>query len=204
MLHIWWSVLPKGFLQHQFCYRKICFWQNDKKKLHHTVLIRYHIWFSNSYDTRIPSHPPQKIKKQSKTKNKQTKKQKQNKHNKNSESNMIHASHKPAVALGVKNKMRRCLYICCQVFNIRRTKSQHLKDYRVVLRLSLPNPLKPDVKSRMKMYSWSSADRRCSNYIWVIDNYIAYEGAPYIRGFTVAGLWSRNYLTGRSRFHKMI
>ena len=38
-----------------------------------------------------------------------------------------------------------------QVSNIRRTKSQHLKDYRNVLRLSLPNPLKPDVKSRMKM-----------------------------------------------------
>ena len=38
-----------------------------------------------------------------------------------------------------------------QVSNIRRTKSQQLKDSRTVLRLSLPNPLKPDVKSRMKM-----------------------------------------------------
>ena len=38
-----------------------------------------------------------------------------------------------------------------QVSNIRRTKSQHIKDCRTVLRLSLPNPLKPDVKSRMKM-----------------------------------------------------
>ena len=38
-----------------------------------------------------------------------------------------------------------------QVSNIRRTKSQHLKDAHTVLRLSLPNPLKPDVKSRMKM-----------------------------------------------------
>ena len=33
--------------------------------------------------------------------------------------------------------------------------------------------------------SWSSADRRCSNYIWVIKNFIAYQGATYIRGFTV-------------------
>ena len=33
--------------------------------------------------------------------------------------------------------------------------------------------------------SWSSADSRCSNYIWVINNFIAYEGATYIRGFTV-------------------
>ena len=43
---------------------------------------------------------------------------------------------------------------CCyyrQVSNIRRTKSQNLNDSRTVLRLSLPNPLKPDVKSRMKM-----------------------------------------------------
>ena len=33
--------------------------------------------------------------------------------------------------------------------------------------------------------SWSSADRRCTNYIWVINNFIAYWGAPYIRDFTV-------------------
>ena len=39
----------------------------------------------------------------------------------------------------------------CQVSNIRRTKSQHLKDSHTVLWLSLPNALKPDVKSRMKM-----------------------------------------------------
>ena len=38
-----------------------------------------------------------------------------------------------------------------QVSNISRTESQHLKDSRTVLWLSLPNPLKPDVKSRMKM-----------------------------------------------------
>ena len=34
-------------------------------------------------------------------------------------------------------------------------------------------------------YNWSSADRRCSNYIWVIHNFIAYQGASYIRDFTV-------------------
>ena len=33
--------------------------------------------------------------------------------------------------------------------------------------------------------SWSSADRRCSNYIWVINNFIAFWGVPYITGFTV-------------------
>ena len=29
--------------------------------------------------------------------------------------------------------------------------------------------------------SWSSAESRCSNYIWVIGNFIAYLSAPYIR-----------------------
>ena len=33
--------------------------------------------------------------------------------------------------------------------------------------------------------SWSSAARRCSNYIRVINNFIAYSGAPCIRGLTV-------------------
>ena len=34
--------------------------------------------------------------------------------------------------------------------------------------------------------SWSSADRRCSSYIWVIDNFIAYWSASYVRDLTVA------------------
>ena len=38
-----------------------------------------------------------------------------------------------------------------QVFNICRTKFLYLKDSHTVVRLSLPNPLKPDVKSEMKM-----------------------------------------------------
>ena len=33
--------------------------------------------------------------------------------------------------------------------------------------------------------SWSSADRRCSNYIWMINNFIAKLGVSYIRGLTV-------------------
>ena len=35
--------------------------------------------------------------------------------------------------------------------------------------------------------SWSSTDRRCSNYIWVIHNIISCYGATYIRGLTVYG-----------------
>ena len=53
--------------------------------------------------------------------------------------------------LGLMAATRQRMFKYRQVSNIRRTKSQHLKDSRSVLRLSLPNPLKPDVKSRMKM-----------------------------------------------------
>ena len=41
------------------------------------------------------------------------------------------------------------------------------------------------VFSREWRCSWSSADRRCSNYIWVINNFIAYKCAYYIRDLTV-------------------
>ena len=41
-----------------------------------------------------------------------------------------------------------------KISHIRRTKSQNLKDSRLIfLQLSLPNPLKPGVESRMKMES---------------------------------------------------
>ena len=43
------------------------------------------------------------------------------------------------------------------------------------------------VLSREWRYSWSSADRRCSNYIWMINNLISNSGAAYIRDLTV--LW---------------
>ena len=47
-----------------------------------------------------------------------------------------------------------------QFSNIKGTESQNINVYRLVLQLSLPNPL--------------IADRRYSNYIWVINNFIAY------------------------------
>ena len=49
------------------------------------------------------------------------------------------------------------------------------------MQLFLPNPL----LSQVWRCSWSSAGRRCSNYIWVINSFIAYWGETYIRGFTV-------------------
>ena len=55
--------------------------------------------------------------------------------------------------------------------SISRTKSPNLNVSCLVLQWSLPNRLKPGWEWRC---SWSSADRRCSNYIWVINNFIAY------------------------------
>ena len=71
-----------------------------------------------------------------------------------------------------------------QVSNIRRTKSQHLKGLVLSCGCLCRIPWS-QMCSREWRCRWSSADRRCSNYIWVIDNFIAYQGASYIRGFTV-------------------
>ena len=81
---------------------------------------------------------------------------------------------------GIKSKCIHCYLVidgdimrlnCHKISNISRTKSQNLNDSDLLLKSSLPNPLKPGREWRC---SWSSADRRCSNYIWVIDNSIAY------------------------------
>ena len=53
------------------------------------------------------------------------------------------------------------------------------------------------VLSREWRCSWSSADRRCSNYIWVINNLIAYWSATYIRDLTVINT-RPSYLTSWS------
>ena len=45
--------------------------------------------------------------------------------------------------------------------------------------------------------SWSSAGRRYSNYIWVINNFDAYTGATYIRGFRVGSGISVSWLMSR-------
>ena len=58
-----------------------------------------------------------------------------------------------------------------KISNIRRTKSPNLNVPRLVLQLYLPKLLMPGI-SREWRCGWSSADRRCSNYIWVINNLI--------------------------------
>ena len=55
--------------------------------------------------------------------------------------------------------------------------------------------------SREWRCSWSSADRRCSNYIWVINNFIAYQGATYIRDLTVQWDWFSSNPLQTELFH---
>ena len=49
------------------------------------------------------------------------------------------------------------------------------------MQLSLPNPLKPGAKSKMKII----ACRRCSNHICLINMFTAYQGVAYVRGLSV-------------------
>ena len=47
--------------------------------------------------------------------------------------------------------MAAVYHVYCKISNIKGTKSQNLNVSRLILQLSLPNPMKPGVKSRMKM-----------------------------------------------------
>ena len=70
-----------------------------------------------------------------------------------------------------------------QVSNISRTKSQ---DLLLVSSCSCLYPIRwSQVLSWEWRCSWSSADRRCTNYIWVIYNLIAHLSASYITDLTV-------------------
>ena len=75
-----------------------------------------------------------------------------------------------------------------KISNIRHNKSQNLKDSRHVCSCLCPIHWK-QVLSWEWRCSWSLACRRCSNYIWVINKFITYYGAPYIRGLTVSALF---------------
>ena len=56
---------------------------------------------------------------------------------------------------------------------------------RLGLQLFFAQYIETQVLSREWRCSWSSANRRCSNYIRVINNLIAYTWASYIRDLTV-------------------
>ena len=70
-----------------------------------------------------------------------------------------------------------------QTFNIRRTRSQHLNVSRLVLQFF------PIHWRQALCREWRcrccSADRRCSNNTWLINDFIAYEGATYLSVLTV-------------------
>ena len=76
----------------------------------------------------------------------------------------------------------KIIIIYHKISNIRCTKSKNSNASRIGLQLSLCNISKPGGEWRC---SWSSADRRCSNYIWWINNLFAYKGPSYIRDLTV-------------------
>ena len=77
-----------------------------------------------------------------------------------------------------------------KISKIRRTKSPNLNVF--VSSCSCLCPIQwSHVLSREWRCNWSSADRRCSNYIWVMENFIAYQTATYIRDLTV--YWFTGY-----------
>ena len=63
------------------------------------------------------------------------------------------------------------------------TKSQNLIVSRLILQLSLPNPLKPDVESRMKM--WLEQRRQAMLQLHLSDQQFYRLGVAYIRALTV-------------------
>ena len=71
-----------------------------------------------------------------------------------------------------------------KISNIRRTKSQTYMIPVSSCSCLFPIPWS-QVLSQWWRCSWSSADRRCSNYIWVISKFIVHYGASYISGLTV-------------------
>ena len=74
--------------------------------------------------------------------------------------------------------------IYCKISNISHTISENFNDYCLILHLFWPIHWS-QVLSWEWRCSWSSADSWCSNYIWVIKNFIANSGASYIRSLTV-------------------
>ena len=75
------------------------------------------------------------------------------------------------------------LYMYRHNSNIRHIKSENLSDCLLVLQL--PWVDWSQVLSWEWRCSWSSADRQCSNYIWVINNFITNSDVSYIRDLTV-------------------
>ena len=68
----------------------------------------------------------------------------------------------------------------CETSTISHTRPQHINVSRLLLQLSVPNPVKPSVKPRMKM--WLEHRRQAMLQLHLmISNFIATSGAAYIR-----------------------
>ena len=93
------------------------------------------------------------------------------------------------------------MYIYHHTSDISFTKSQH---FNFSSRLSIVFAQSIEASCEWKR-NGSSADRRCFNYFWVINNFIAYWGTPYIRGLRVyrcsCQLWEAKSLY--SNYHKV-
>ena len=62
----------------------------------------------------------------------------------------------------------------CKVSNIRRNQIPQLKCFSSRFVVVFAQSIEARFLRRKWRCSWSSADRRCSNYIWVIDRFIAH------------------------------
>ena len=95
---------------------------------------------------------------------------------------------KPLLKPVVATSLNRCIIRHYIPLNLSHTKSPKLKCFPPRLASCLCPVYWSQVVSQewrcSWRCSWSSADRRCSNYIWIINNFIAW-GAPYIRCLTV-------------------
>ena len=85
------------------------------------------------------------------------------------------------------NELKCCSHNYRKLSNIRHTKSQNLNAIRLGFQLSLPIYWSQVLSGEWRC-SWSNADRRCSNYIWVTNNLIAYWSASYVRDLMVYGI----------------
>ena len=83
-------------------------------------------------------------------------------------------------------------------------KLHQIKNLKFISFLILQIIFAQSIQSRVLSWewrcSWNSADKRCSNYIWVINNFIAHLGVTYFKGLTVhvymePALWRVNSLT---------
>ena len=75
--------------------------------------------------------------------------------------------------------------IYCQISNTRRTNIQNFLMFRVSSFSCLCPSYWCQLLGREWRCSWSCADRRCFNYIWVINDFIARWSVTYIRDLTV-------------------